>query len=80
MDTKDKKRKTYDWRQEIQIDYKFHVYRDKIFKIKEEFEAIWGRHLGRIIVAKTRIELAPGQKTRALGPYRTGLKALEFEK
>lgn len=38
---KDDERKTQDWKQEIQIDYKFQQYWDKILKMMEEFETRW---------------------------------------
>ena len=76
----DETRTEADWRSLVNIDEEFADRRDEITAMLDEFASMWDGHLGRVSIAKHRIELQPGARPSYSAPYRAGPKARDFEK
>lgn len=45
VENEDAERIAYDWKEEVRIDHKFDVHRDKVIEVMTEVQSMWDGHL-----------------------------------
>ena len=78
----EKKTETTDknWREDVQIGLEDDESRQKVLDLLEDFDDMWSGDLGTISVTKHRIDLEEDSRPVFQQPYRSGLKARQFER
>lgn len=69
-----------DWRKKVNLSNNYSQYRQEFIQMLEPFSKMWDGHLGRISVAKHRIDLMSGSTPVHSAPYRAGPKVREFQR
>lgn len=67
-----------DWRKEVNLSDNYSQYQQVFIQMLQAFSNMWDGHLGRISVAKHRIDLTPGASPIHSAPYRARTKVPKF--